>query len=166
MKSQRYLSSLTEEAVWKDLEILDNDLAPLWVIGKKSYQRYKITAAPPHFSIAKAVRNKGGILYPVKAEGTIERINGQTQVNFNFGITTDGYLIAGILVLAMIFGSIMIPLAMNNTESYPMGRFTIVFFLFPLFFFPIYFFVLPYRHLNELLQTRWKLIKNSEQKEI
>ena len=160
MKSQRCLSSLTEEAIWKELKVLEK------AIAASGYQYYSITAAPPHFSIAQAVRNKGGTLYPVKAEGTITRLNGQTEVNFQFGLTTDGSLIAGILLLAVIFGSIIIPLTMNNTESYPMGRFTIVLFLFPLAFLPFYFFVFPYRHLKKLLQTRWKLIKSLEKEEI
>lgn len=165
MKPQRCLSSLTEEAIWKDLEVLEKEIAP------SGYQYYTITAAPPHFSIAKAVRNKGGTLYPVKAEGTIEvepsqRLDGQTQVSFQFGLTTDGYLIAGMLVLAMIFGSILAPLVLKNSDSYPMGKFAIVYIMIPLVLLPIYFFVLPYRHLNELLQTRWKLVKSLEQEKI
>lgn len=165
MKAQRCLSTLTEEATWKELKVLEKEIAP------SGYPYYTITVAPPHFSIAKAVRNKGGTLYPVKAEGTIEvepsqRLDGQTQVSFQFGLTTDGYLIAGILVLAILFGSIIIPVAMKNSDSYPMGKFTLIFFLFPLVFLPFYFFVFSYWHLNELLQTRWKLLKSLEQEEV
>lgn len=160
MKSQHYLSSLTEEAVWKELKVLEKAIAPT------GYEYYTITATPPHFSIAQAVRNKGGTLYPVKADGTITMLNGQTQVSFQFGLTTDGYLIAGLLVLAMIFGSIIGPLVLKNSDGYPMGKFSIVIILIPLVILPIYFFVFPYRHLNELLQTRWKLVKDLAQKEI